>query len=154
MRVRRGALAVLVGALAAFAESPESLVDRGVAAAEIGEYADALRDLEAADRTLPAEHPRRCDLAFGLGLARYGVERFADAVADFTHAIALDESKAEPYGWRGLARLHLHEDAAAAEDFTRCFARDPKMRAVFETFAAEVRANRRPPPTQPSKRSE
>lgn len=136
------------------AESPESLVDRGVAGAEIGDYGDALRDLEAADRALPPGHPRRRDLAFGLALARYGLERFEAAVADLTRAIALDESKAEPYGWRGLARLHLHEDALAAEDFARCFERDPGMRSVFETFAAEVRANRRAAPTQPSKRSE
>jgi Flp pilus assembly protein TadD len=104
----------LVDGLAAESLTPEM---RGV----LGSLYLRLGDPVLAETLLTqamAAHPRRFDFAFHRGLARFRLDRFAEAATDLEQALELEE---RPEAWYdlALAREALGEKAAAIRAYSR-----------------------------------
>jgi Tetratricopeptide repeat len=94
--------------------TPEMLGVLGTLRLQLGEYADAESLLDRA----VAARPDRFSFVFNRGLARFRLDRYAEAAADFEAALAVEE---RPEGWfnLGLARDALGEKRKAEAAFSR-----------------------------------
>jgi tetratricopeptide (TPR) repeat protein len=90
---------------------------RGLAYADIGDYASAIRDLRAAAQTFRDDF--RIQMDFGIVLHRAGYSGDGYLVIHATAPLAVtDEQKAEFYYWRATTLQKIGEWAAAERDWT------------------------------------
>ena len=51
--------------------------------------------------------------------AKYNINDFKGAIADYTKAISLDPNNAEVYLWRGYAKIEIKDKIGACKDFSK-----------------------------------
>jgi tetratricopeptide (TPR) repeat protein len=93
-------------------------LNRGLAAYKLGNYQQAIIDLEIAKKI----YPWQVEPHYNMGLVHSDKREYPEAIADFNRALtqvsARDETKvADIYNDRGLAYLNSHNFGAAIADF-------------------------------------
>ena len=66
----------------------------------------------------------------GRGLASLLMTKYANAIADFDNALAVDPRAVNAFLWRGYAREKGGQVAAALDDYERAVAADPGDRVA------------------------
>jgi tetratricopeptide (TPR) repeat protein len=102
-----------------------AFVGRAIALGDGGDLKAALADYEQAARINP-------DLVVthvGQGAILTRMNRWDEAIAACTRAIALDAKNAKAYFNRGVAREAKKDEAGAARDFRKAFELDPRLKA-------------------------
>ena len=113
----RLALAATLAAIAAAPLAGQSLQYRSPAGVEYR----AQRDTGAvarAERALAAD-PGNVERIIQLGIAQSGIRQFREAIATFTHGLAIAPSNPLLYRWRGHRYLSIREFDRAMDDLTR-----------------------------------
>ncbi len=108
-------------ALALSPDDPDLLIDRAMAGATLGRFAEAAADL---DRALAIDPRRRDALVFRASALRQ-LNRLDQAEADIDHALALDEDDPEALLERGILRQRRGDRQGAQADWEHAIALDP-----------------------------
>ncbi|MEO1682923.1 MAG: tetratricopeptide repeat protein [Cyanobacteria bacterium J06631_12] len=121
----RGFLPLSVSWLAA--KRAEIYIHRGNAHRRLGNYSQALADLNQA-----VEHSNGSAQSYGCrGLLQLDRNAFEAAIADFDQALSLHPTFAQGYLWRGFARLRRGEPELAVADLTRAIAAIPTCAEAY-----------------------
>lgn len=155
------AIRTLDGVIASHPDFTDALVERAVRAGSVGRFGAALADLDAAiarrhgghrvhglrgialyqlRRWADAEaaftdaierNPLNVDWWYNRAATRTYTGRFAGAIEDASHAIALDANYPEAFVVRGRAHAGVGRLADALADYDRAAALDPSMADVY-----------------------
>jgi tetratricopeptide (TPR) repeat protein len=127
-------LAVIAAVAAGCATTPSSA---GRAALREGRAADAASNFEAA----LAQDPERLDALIGLGIARFRLGNYDEAITALSQAV--NRAPAHPAArlYLALAQLRKHDDAAAIEHLTalRSVDLEPRFAALVDQALALLR---------------
>lgn len=137
--MRRIVITVLLGSLAAAGcgtddadrAASEKEVALGVAAIGKHDYAAALHH---ASKAIELD-PTHCDAYLCRGDACTWLDRFDNAVADYTTGIKADPGSAMAYLSRGQAYTHLNKYDEALADYRQVIALDPKWARPYADLA-------------------
>lgn len=123
----------------------QPLLDLAGAAAEKGEFDDAISTLSKAIKL----KPDAAELYESRGSVFAAARRHAQAIADFDSALKLNPNDASVYFRRGLARFESGDVAGSIEDWDRQIALDPKsekghwQRGISYYYAGQFRKGQR-----------
>lgn len=92
---------------------------------------ERLDEAVVAYETAVSDFPQEPAAFVGRGRAYTIQEAYADAQADFEHALSLDETYAPAYLERGMMRREQGDYEAAAADFDQALALNPRYSAVY-----------------------
>jgi Flp pilus assembly protein TadD len=114
------------------AQAPENLEDAAIAAAEAGDYPQAV----ALWQKLLELNPRDADAYYNLGIT-YGLSgRLPEAIATFTHYLTLQPKDPEAYSNLGAAYFRQGDWAKAVAHYEKALALDPTLPNIADNLAA------------------
>jgi tetratricopeptide (TPR) repeat protein len=94
-------------------------------------------DLALADCNAALAIRRTANILDSRGLVHIRRGRFAEAIADYDAALALEPGKADSLYGRGLARLRLGDRAAGEADLAQARALRPRIAEEFRGYGLE-----------------
>ena len=125
------------GAVGPPTESPDALVERGLARLREGQPDRAVEEFEAAIRLDPA-HPKA---HVGRGRARLDRGEYASAIRDFDEALRSEPDDAQVIGFRAAARHRLGDLAGAVADYDRAITLAPQMAWLWHGRGSALHAD-------------
>ena len=128
-------LAVITMLAAGCATTPTAA---GSAALREGRAAEAASNFEQA----LAQEPERLDALIGLGISRFRLGNYDDAIASLSHAVSRAPAHAAARLYLALAHLRRHQDAPALEQLTalRGLDLEPRFGALVDQALELLRA--------------